>query len=1386
MKNKKTDQPPKEPLLKFFEGQRSPLSVLHPKRNEENEFMYRSMIQNNPQPILIFDNETLQILEVNRAAILKYGYSEEEFLTLTIKDIRPPEEVPKLLQQIDNITQTFDSNGVWKHRKKNGEVLFVEIAANTINFKNRKARYVSVNDITARLITESQLRREAERSSWLLEMYNNASTLTDNDLYYRVLDIIVKITNSRFGFYHELSDNQDEVVFSTSNLDGLIDFTISRGNPCPLNSTGRWATCANTKQAVIDNNYTDIDDQLALKIGKRTLGRLLSVPLIWENKVRFILAVGNKNYDYETSDADQIQPIANELFKIFDKRKVESSLRKSEEKYRNIFENVQDVYSERKKTELALQQNEKKYRSLFETMMQGIIYQDYKGVITSVNPSALKILGNQVEQMIGHSSDDLNLKAIYEDGSPFLAEHLPAKVALRTGVKTNAVMGVYNYIENKYVWIKLIAIPEFRPGEDAPYQVFTTFEDITLLKEALEELNIANRNLEERVDQRTREAVQLSKLQQAILNNAGLAIISISTNGIIRLFNNAAEQMLGYTASEVIGKFSPVKFHCPDELIKKARELTLLSNEDIEDESIVFSTILKESISSTREWTYVRKDGSRFPIRLTVSAIEDDLGDMTGYIGIAMDITQVREANQSKRESEERFYNMFHNHNAVMLLVNPVSGKIVDANRAARSFYGYDFSDTGNVNISMINTLSHEQIENEMQSAFVQNRNYFQFKHRLSTGKIRIVEVHSTPIDVTGEKLLFSIIHDITERCQAEEALKNSEKHLHQITDSVPVFISLTNNKLEYVFVNSAYQDFFNFKKSEIIGKKVEDLLSPEAYSVAYPYLKKALEGQTCKFENKIENHAGKKKTIHTTYMPYYQDNLIVGVLATIVDITDQVMADLLLHRSEAENKAILQAVPDFLFRLDRNGIFLTSFTGNPDALYSRPEFFLGKMIEEVLPYNVATMAVNSLAKSFETHETVTFEYELQVKGQLRYFEDRMLAISDNEALSIIRDITDRKIAEIGLQTTMRKLNILVQNLRVGTLFEDETRHITLVNQSFCDLFEITASPGQLVGLECNVATEAARHLMRDPDGYIYRISEIISKGVIVVNDELFLQDGRVFERDYVPISQDNSLVGHLWNYRDISNRKQLEGTLLATVAREKELNDLKSRFVSMASHEFRTPLATILITDEALLAYWKRMDQEKIDSRLQIIKDQVVHLTNVVTDVMQVAKIQEGKISVDLKEIDFLNLIKETISNFNISSRHNNEILFICVFSELKMLLDNRIIVQVLNNLISNAIKYSSKNPSIVVELFERDKEMVLGVTDKGIGISEDDQKYIFQPFYRASNVEKISGNGLGLNIVRESVKLHGGEISFKSSLGIGTTFFVHLPETLVVSKKV
>ncbi|MEI6138846.1 MAG: PAS domain S-box protein [Mariniphaga sp.] len=1040
----------------------------------------------------------------------------------------------------------------------------------------------------------------------------------------------------------------------------------------------------------------------------------------------------------------------------------------------------------RHKAEVALLESEKKYRTLFENMVQGVVYQNSEGKIIHANPSAGRILGLTFEQMKGRDSSNPLWHTIQEDGSEFDQESNPAIAALRTGKECHAIMGVFNPNRNKYFWVKVHSVPEFRGNETKPYQVFTTIEDITLLREALNERNIINRNLEERVEQRTREILQLSKLQQAILNNAGLAIIFTSTDGVIRLFNNAAEQMLGYSSDEVVGKFTPVHFHSPDELLEKAYVLSKKMGSKIEPGFVVFSTLLKESGTSTNEWTYIRKDGSKFPIKLTVSAIEDDHGKVLGYIGIAMDISQEKISNQSLRESEERFHKMFHNHAAVMLLVKPESGKIVDANNAAKVFYGYNFNENKSISVFDLNSLSQEELQTEMDYALSQKRNYFQFKHRLSTGETRTVEVHSTPIEVHGETLLFSIIHDITERWQTEVALKNSEKHLNQITDSIPVFISLTNKNLDYIFVNRAYEEFFNLPKSEILRKNVKELINKDAYDRAYPYLQKALDGQMCSFENQLLNYAGIKKIVQTTYLPYYQDNLIIGILTTVIDITDRVQAENLLRKSEAENRAILSAVPDILFRLDKNGVFLASHTGNPDSLYASPDYFLGKKIEEVLPSEIATLAINALAKTFEIHDTITFEYELSINGELRYFEDRILEISDNEALSIIRDITGRKLAEIGLQTTSKKLSILLQNLSSGTLFEDETRHITLANQSFCDLFKISVLPDQLVGFDCDVVTESGKQLMKDPGAYIDRISKILCDGVIVANDELFLQDGRVFERDYVPIRNNNLLLGHLWNYRDISTRKQLEETLMATVAKEKELNDLKSRFVSVASHEFRTPLATILITNEALAAYWKRMDQEQIDTRLQIIKDQVVHLTNVVTDVMQIAKIQEGKISVDPSELDLLHLCKEIISSFNINFPQSNVIQFVSDFQEMKMLLDNRIMMQVMNNLISNAIKYSVGNPSIVVELFEKENEIVLGVTDHGIGIAEIDQKYLFQPFYRASNVEKIPGNGLGLNIVRESLLLLGGDITFISSLGNGSIFHVHLPENLIVSKKV
>jgi PAS domain S-box-containing protein len=349
--------------------------------------------------------------------------------------------------------------------------------------------------------------------------------------------------------------------------------------------------------------------------------------------------------------------------------------------------------------------------------------------------------------------------------------------------------------------------------------------------------------------------------------------------------------------------------------------------------------------------------------------------------------------------------------------------------------------------------------------------------------------------------------------------------------------------------------------------------------------------------------------------------------------------------------KAILDSVPDIFFRIDKNGMFLSCHTR--DTLHFNPEKFVNRKLTDVLPENIASLTLLAIEMALITHDTHSFEYDMILEGVIHNFEDRILAISDNEVLSIVRDVSEQKI---------------------------------------------------------------------------------------------------------------------------------LEKNLIKTLEQEKELNDLKSRFVSMASHEFRTPLATILLTGENLLNYWLKMDKEKINSKLSAIIEQVEHLTDIVTNVMQVSKIQEGKLNFEPRKMDLVSLCSNVIRGFNSNTELNPKILFKSEFDKLELFIDNLLIQQALNNLVSNAVKYSPGNQKVHVRLSKENEEIILSVEDKGIGIPEVDQKQLFQPFYRATNVEQIQGNGLGLNIVRETIRMHGGEITFKSQEGKGTVFTIHFPAELLV----
>jgi PAS domain S-box-containing protein len=235
---------------------------------------------------------------------------------------------------------------------------------------------------------------------------------------------------------------------------------------------------------------------------------------------------------------------------------------------------------------------------------------------------------------------------------------------------------------------------------------------------------------------------------------------------------------------------------------------------------------------------------------------------------------------------------------------------------------------------------------------------------------------------------------------------------------------------------------------------------------------------------------------------------------------------------------------------------------------------------------------------------------------------------------------------------------------------------------------------------------------------------------------------------------------------------------------REKELNDLKSRFVSNASHEFRTPLAAIMLTSDFLRKYWDKMDKEQIDLRLGKIQERVIYLTHIVNDVLELSKLQEGKAAFNPEQIELVSLCNSLLAEYYSHNVQKGEIRLVQPSSAIFLNADKRLLTSIINNFVSNAVKYSAPKPFVLIEITNDSSELKLTVSDNGIGIPKEEQKHLFEPFFRASNTQVIPGNGLGLNIAKESVSKHGGYISFISTLGQGSCFSIHLPEKMIITK--
>ena len=384
----------------------------------------------------------------------------------------------------------------------------------------------------------------------------------------------------------------------------------------------------------------------------------------------------------------------------------------------------------------------------------------------------------------------------------------------------------------------------------------------------------------------------------------------------------------------------------------------------------------------------------------------------------------------------------------------------------------------------------------------------------------------------------------------------------------------------------------------------------------------------------------------------------------------------------------------------------------------------------------------------------------------------------------------------------VRLLNAIIDTAIDGIITIDYRGIVESINPAASKLFGY--DPEEVIGKNISV-------LMPEPyrsahDGYMQRYQNTGEKRIIGIGrevlglrkdgrtfpfrlavSEVLYQDRTIYTGFIHDLSKEKAAEENLKKYTEeleekIRERTQVLQTLVnelekakedvsISLEKEKELNQLKTRFVSMASHEFRTPLSSVQLSASLIEKYVTKNDPENIRKHTTKIKSSVGHLTGILNDFLSLEKLEAGKTEADFQHFDIVKFSEDLIEEMQLIAKQNQNIVYQHTGVSSKVYLDPALLKNSVINLVSNAIKYSGENTFIEFDTELTDQTLYITVKDNGIGIPVEEQKNLFEPFFRAHNTGNIPGTGLGLNIVKRYAELMGGEVVCNSAQNKGTT---------------
>lgn len=487
------------------------------------------------------------------------------------------------------------------------------------------------------------------------------------------------------------------------------------------------------------------------------------------------------------------------------------------------------------------------------------------------------------------------------------------------------------------------------------------------------------------------------------------------------------------------------------------------------------------------------------------------------------------------------------------------------------------------------------------------------------------------------------------------------------------------------------------------------------------------------------------------------------------------------IAESEKRFRFLAEAIPQ--------QVWTATPDGKLDYVNQRVLDYFDQPLEQVMGWNWQALlhpedlprCLEQWQQSINTGQPYEVEFRLQQgrTATYRWHIARALPFYNAEGQNISwfgtnTDIDDQKRAAEELRLRDRAIAASSSGIVISD-FTQPDHPLIYVNPSFERITGYSAA--EVLGRNCRFLQQQDQD---QPE--LLKLRTAIHQGqectVILRN---YRKDGSLFwnELNISPIyDEQGCLTNFIGVQTDITERIVSQTELVKALEKEKELRELKSRFISMASHEFRTPLATILAASDVLKHHGHKLSHQKRLERLDKIQAEVHHMTHLLEDVLVISKTEAGRMQLTLTPLNLEEFCQDLLEEVELTARATHTFELRIQGENTWAELDEKLLRQILTNLLSNAVKYSPEGGLIRFALMCEEEYVMFRVEDQGIGIPGTDQKHLFAAFHRAANVGSIPGTGLGLAILKNAVDLQGGSVTIDSTVGKGTTVTVCIPK--------